>query len=80
MPAGAVSVALVPVAASLPIVIGPPTMPSVAPAVVTPSWLPLTVIAGGVAVRKPKAAGAAAESVLPEGLVAWNLAPSDIRM
>src|SRR5229473_1408356 len=70
VPAGAVR------AAAFLIVTGPPTTPSVAPAVVTPSWLPSTVIAGGVAVRNPKAAGAAALSVLPLGLVAWNFAPS----
>src|SRR6266478_248288 len=73
VPAGAVR------AAAFLIVTGPPTTPSVAPAVVTPSWLPSTVIAGGVAVRKPNAAGAAAVSVLPLGLVAWNFDPSDSR-
>src|SRR6266568_4769032 len=62
VPAGAVS------AAAFLIVTGPPTTPSVAPAAVTPSWLPSTVIAGGLAVRNPKAAGAAALSVLPPGL------------
>ena len=48
---------------------GPPTRPIVCPGL-TPIALPLTVIAGGVAVRKPKAAGAAALNVLPLGLVA----------
>src|SRR6266851_3098633 len=73
VPAGAVRTA------AFLIVTGPPTMPSVAPAIVTPSWLPSTVIAGGLTVRNPKAAGAAAVSVLPVGLVAWNFAPSDSR-
>ena len=64
VPPGAVRVA------AFLIVTGPPTTPNVAPAAVTPSWLPSTVIAGGAAVRNPKAAGAAAVNVLPLGLVA----------
>ena len=55
---------------------GPATMPSVPGT--GPSVLPLTVIADGLAVRKPNAAGGAALRVLPPGLVAWNFAPSDI--
>ncbi len=55
---------------------GPPTSPIVPGS--GPSVLPLTVIAAGFAVIKPKAAGGAALSVLPLGLVAWNRAPSDI--
>src|ERR1700730_16948696 len=47
---------------------GPPTRPSVFPGG-TPSVLPLTEIAGGLAVRKPNAAGGAALKVLPSGLV-----------
>jgi len=45
-----------------------------------PSCAPSTVSAGGFAVKKPKAAGAAALSMLPFGFVAWNFAPSDMRM
>src|SRR5262245_56077270 len=56
---------------------GPPTNPSVCPDG-TPRALPLTVILAGCAVRNPKAAGGAALKVLASGLVAWNLAPSDI--
>src|SRR6516164_9284924 len=48
---------------------GPATRPSVCPDG-TPSVLPLTVIAAGLAVIKPKAAGGAALKVLPSGLVA----------
>ena len=47
---------------------GPPTRPSVPGT--GPSVLPLTVIFAGVGVRKPNAAGGAALSVLPLGLVA----------
>jgi hypothetical protein len=64
VPAGAVKLA------AFLIVTGPPTMPSVAPAAVTPRALPSTVIAGGLGVRKPNAAGAAAVNVLPLGFVA----------
>src|SRR6266851_4535831 len=67
VPAGADRVA------PLPMVTGPPTRPRLAPAA-PPSWLPLTVIVGGVAVRKPNAAGGVALSVLASGLVAWNRA------
>src|SRR5207249_11008269 len=63
VPAGAVRMA------PLLIVTGPPTRARVCPEL-TPSVLPLTVSAGGVAVSKPNAAGGAAVKVLPLGLVA----------
>src|SRR5262245_57209323 len=62
VPAGAESVA------PLLIETGPPTKASVPGT--GPRVLPLTVIAAGLAVKKPNAAGGAALSVLASGLVA----------
>src|ERR1700675_1755595 len=54
---------------------GPPMRLSCCP-VGTESVLPFTLSAAGLVARNPNAAGAAAVSVLPDGVEALNLAPS----